>query len=126
MLNAATYTPMVTSGKLRAIAVTGDERLPDLPNVPTLKEQGYTEFGVGTWTGLYAPAGTPKEIVEKLHKTFTDVINSPKTKEALRKYTLYSITSKSPEDFSKWLDAEFTKWTPIADGFREELGMPAK
>lgn len=126
MLNAATYTPLVKGGKLKALAVTGDQRTPELPDTPTLKEQGYTDFGTGTWSGLFVPAGTPKDIVDKLHKAFTNAIKQPKTQELLAKYTLASIASKSPEEFSRWLDGEFDKWTKVADDFREELGMPPK
>lgn len=126
MMNAATYTPLVKGGKLKAFAVTGDARTPDLPDTPTLKELGFTDFGTGTWSGLFAPAGTPKEIVDKLHRAFTAAINSPKIQELLPKYTLASIASRSPAEFAKWLDGEFDRWGKVADEFREELGMPPK
>jgi tripartite-type tricarboxylate transporter receptor subunit TctC len=126
MMNAATYTPMVKGGKLRAIAVTGDARTADLPDVPTLKEQGYTQFGVGTWTGLFVAAGTPPDIVEKIHGAVVGVLNSEKMRAQLPKFTVAAIPNKSPQEFKDWLDAEFAKWTPIADEFREELGMPPK
>jgi tripartite-type tricarboxylate transporter receptor subunit TctC len=126
MMNAATYTPMVKGGKLRAVAVTGEERTADLPEIPTLKEQGYTEFGVGTWTGLFVAAGTPPDIVEKIHAAVVGVLNSAKMREQYPKFTISPIPDKSPAEFAKWLDAEFAKWTPIADEFREDLGMPPK
>jgi tripartite-type tricarboxylate transporter receptor subunit TctC len=126
MLNAATYTPLVVAGKLKAFAVTGEARTAELPNVPTLKELGYTDFGTSTWSGLFAPAGTPKDVVDKVHAAFVAAINNPKTQELMAKYTLVSIASKSPEEFSAWLDGQFAYWTPVADQFREELGMPAK
>jgi tripartite-type tricarboxylate transporter receptor subunit TctC len=126
MMNAATYTPLVKGGKLKALAVTGESRTADLPDVPTLKEQGYTDFGTGTWAGLFAPAGTPKDIVDKIHAAFTKALGSDKTRAQLAKFTVYSIASPSPEAFAKWLDGEFARWTPTADQFREELGMPKK
>ena len=126
MMNAATSTPLVKAGKLKALAVTGDKRTADRPDVPTLKEQGFTDFGIGTWSGLFAPAGTPKEVVDKIHAAVTKVLASDKVKEQMQKFSIVSFASESPEAFEKWLDAEFVRWTAHADQFRKELNMPPK
>lgn len=126
MMNAATYTPLVKGGRLKALAVTGDKRTAELPDVPTLKEQGFSDFGVGTWSGLFVAAGTPKEIVNKIHHAFTTALASEKIREQFPKFTITSFAHRSPEEFAKWLDAEFESWSRTADEFREELGMPPK
>lgn len=69
--------PHIKAGKLRALAVTTGNRSPALPDVPTLDESGLKGFNVGTWFGLLAPAGTPKEIVTRLNTELVKIINSP-------------------------------------------------
>jgi len=58
--------PHLASGRIRVLAVSGDKRAPQLPNVPTVAEQGYPEFRTDTWNGVVAPAGTPPEVVERI------------------------------------------------------------
>lgn len=73
----AVYIPHVKAGKLRAVAVTGTQRLASLPDVPTFAEAGMPNFNIQSWYGLLAPAGTPRPIVEKLSAAIQDILKSP-------------------------------------------------
>jgi tripartite-type tricarboxylate transporter receptor subunit TctC len=75
--------PHLKSGKLLAVAVTSDARDPSLPDVPTVEESGIAGFRVENWQGLFAPAGTPKPIVDKIGRAATDVIGTPEVKSRL-------------------------------------------
>lgn len=126
MMNAATYTPVVQGGRLRALAISGESRSPHLPDVPTLKEQGFPDIGIGTWTVLFAPAGTPKPVLDKLHHAFTTALKSEKVQEQMKKLSTVSFAHESPEAAKRWLDSEFEKWTKVVDDLRTELQMPPK
>ena len=75
--------PHLSSGKIKAIAVTSAARDPKLPNVPTVEESGITDFQVVNWQGLFAPAGTPKSIVDKLSLTVAEVLQKPEIRARL-------------------------------------------
>jgi tripartite-type tricarboxylate transporter receptor subunit TctC len=126
MMNAATYTPIVQSGRLRAFAISGAERSPHLPEVPTLKELGFEDIGIGTWTVVFAPAGTPAPILEKIRSAFAKALDTPKVKEQMAKLSLTKFLHPSADAAKQWLDGEFDKWSKVAEEFREELKMPPK
>jgi len=73
----------VKSGRLRALAVTGDQRIGTLPDVPSFAEVGYPDVSLATWQGLGAPAGTPKEIIDKISAEVAKLVAAPETKEKL-------------------------------------------
>ena len=81
--STAGATPLVTSGKIKALAVTGTRRTPGLPDVPTFKEAGVPEFDLASWTVMLAPKGTPPEIVALLRTEVLKALADPKTREAL-------------------------------------------
>jgi len=126
MMNAATYTPVVQSGQLKALAISGSERSPHLPDVPTLKEQGFEDIGIGTWTVLFAPTGTPKPVMDKLHQAFTTALKADKIREQMRKLSTSPFVHENPDAAKRWLDGEFDKWEKIVNDFRTELKMPEK
>ncbi len=76
--------PQVQGGKLRALAVLAKERFPDLPDVPTMTEAGFPDVNVSLWSGFFVPAGTPKPIVDKLHKELSAVIMQSDVNDKLR------------------------------------------
>ncbi len=87
---ASMWTPLaigghVNSGKFKALAVTGPKRISSLPNVPTFSEAGLPAFDHSSWLSVYAPAGTPKPIIDKLNGEIAKMVASPKYKEKLEK-----------------------------------------
>ncbi len=104
--------PLVQSGKLKALGVTMVERSAMAPNVPTLDESGIKGFTAGTWFGLLAPSGTPKEITGKLSKAVAEVLDDP----ALSKqFSDRGITpaATTPEEFRSFIRSEISKWKSL-------------
>jgi tripartite-type tricarboxylate transporter receptor subunit TctC len=101
-------TPLsnIQAGKLRALAVTGSERLSLMPNVPTTAEAGFPAFTFGTWIGLVAPAGTPPAIVNRLYAEIARAIAQPDVKEAFAKLAMVVSPSPSPDAYAKFMLSE--------------------
>jgi tripartite-type tricarboxylate transporter receptor subunit TctC len=108
--NMASLLPHIKSGRLKPLAAVPEKRLPELPNVPTLAEQGYRGIGTNAWQGLFAPAGTPKPIVDKLYKSVAAILNRPDEKEDLAKKMMSVEVSKSPQEFSDLVRKETQGW----------------
>ena len=101
--------PHIRGGKVRALAVTGKTRSPDLPDVPTMIESGYPDYLLSFWTGVLAPAGTPPELIGRLNGVINDGLTSAEAKQSLAKFNVEpNITS--PEGFGAFLAAEARKW----------------
>jgi tripartite-type tricarboxylate transporter receptor subunit TctC len=103
--------PHVQSGKARALAVTAPKRMADLPDVPTLHDIG-VDVDVRLWSGLFAPAGTPAEIVKKLEAECMRIAQLPDIQEKLRALSSDAVGSSSAE-FTKEIDAEIKMWTGV-------------
>jgi tripartite-type tricarboxylate transporter receptor subunit TctC len=88
-------------------------RSPALPDVPTVAEQGYPGFEAALWLGIMAPAGTPKPIVDRLHKELTAVVAMPEFKAAMDANGAEPIGSKSPEEFREMLRGQVDKYVKI-------------
>ncbi len=101
-------TPLanIQAGKLRALAVTGDERIDVMPNVPTMAEAGLPEYTFGTWIGLAAPARTPPSVVARLHREMTRALAQPDVKAAFAKQVMYVRASESPDAYSAFINSE--------------------
>jgi tripartite-type tricarboxylate transporter receptor subunit TctC len=108
--NMASLLPHIRSGRLKALAAVPAERLPELPDVPTLAEQGFPGIGTNAWQGMFAPAATPRPIVEKLYQSVAAILNAPDMKQGLAKKMLTVATSASPEDFDKLVRKETQDW----------------
>jgi tripartite-type tricarboxylate transporter receptor subunit TctC len=108
------------SGKARILATTGARRSPQYPDVPTFKESGYDIEGLA-WYGLYAPAGTPKSIVDALSRAAIDVIRQPYVKQRLEPLGL-DVTGLGPAELAAIQRADYDKWGPVihASGFKAE------
>jgi tripartite-type tricarboxylate transporter receptor subunit TctC len=99
----------VRAGRMRGIAVTTDKRSPSMPELPTIAETGIKGYEAGSWYGLSAPAGTPKEIVSRLHAETIKVMALPDVKERLFNAGFEVVTS-SPEQFAAFTRSEIQKW----------------
>ena len=107
-----TMTPLVRSGRLRALGTTGLARSRVLADVPTVAEAGVPQYEATIWLGIMAPAGTPKAIVDKLNAEINKVLANTEVKDAWGKQGAIAM-SMSPEQFGKHLRADIEKWARI-------------
>jgi tripartite-type tricarboxylate transporter receptor subunit TctC len=105
----------INAGKIKGYAVTTKERLPVVPNLPTLDEAGLQGFEMTVWHGLFAPAGTPKEIIEKLAGALQVALKDPKVVDRFAQLGTAPVTPEqaSPTALDQHLAAEIGKWKPI-------------
>src|SRR5215468_11508491 len=96
-INLASTNEQIKAGKLKALATTMPTRLPELPSVPTMAEQGFPGIGTNAWQGLFAPAATPKPIVDKIYAAVVAVLSRPEMKELLAKQLMTVAVSPSPQ-----------------------------
>jgi tripartite-type tricarboxylate transporter receptor subunit TctC len=104
--------PHIQQGKLRALAVTTNARIPQLPNVPTLSEAGVTGYEASVWLALLAPANTPVDIVNKLNQEIAKVMANPETKKALYDAGV-EASYAPPEVMSKYMALEYDRWGKV-------------
>jgi tripartite-type tricarboxylate transporter receptor subunit TctC len=107
-----TGLPHVKEGKVRALATTGTKRAPVLPDVPTVSEAGVPGFEAATWFGIYAPAGTPRPIVEKLNAEVLSILALPAVKERLAGLGV-DLIAQGPEQLAALTKADLEKWGPV-------------
>lgn len=100
----------VTSGKLQALAMTSDRRVPYWPQVPTLKESGYPEYEAYAWFGVVVAAATPKDIVAKINADIVAVLRQPDMAERLKNLGA-DVAANTPEEFGRFLNAEHARWS---------------
>jgi tripartite-type tricarboxylate transporter receptor subunit TctC len=107
-------------GRLRIVATSGSNRSPLLPDVPTFKELGYPIEGNG-WTAIYAPANTPKPVIDRLNRALKDVLAQGEPKAKLTNLG-FEVTATSPEELAAIMRADTAKWGPIirSSGFKAE------
>jgi tripartite-type tricarboxylate transporter receptor subunit TctC len=108
-LSFASMRGHIQSGKLKAFAVTGSKRMPDIPNVPTMVESGFPGFEVYGWIGIFAPAATPEAVVAKLNRDFVAAVRDP---EVLRKFAAAGVepVGSTPAELDRWVRSEVDKW----------------
>ena len=119
--NMASLLPHIKSGRLKALAAIPTQRLPELPNVPTLAEQGYPGIGTNAWQGLFAPAATPKRVVDRLYAAVSAVLTKPDQRESLAKQMMTVEVSKSPAEFGELVRKETQDWGEFLRGARIKL-----
>ncbi len=107
----ATY-PAVKDGKLKGIAISSTKRFSAAPDLPTVAESGVPGFETGSWQGIVAPAGTPPEVVHKLHATITKILSTPEMKERLDKAGA-EVRAQSPEEFGAFIRSEKDRWAKV-------------
>jgi tripartite-type tricarboxylate transporter receptor subunit TctC len=104
--------PYLNAGRLKALAITGETRLPLLPQVPTFSEAGLPAYNEKAWQGVFAPAGTPKPIVDKLSAEIARILSSPGTREMLEHQGVEPFIS-TPEQFAVMINAETAKLSKL-------------
>jgi tripartite-type tricarboxylate transporter receptor subunit TctC len=104
--------PQIRAGKVQGLAIASRERSPLLPNVPTVIESGYADFEVPSWFGLAAPAGTPKEIVQRLNAEVDAIARQPDTRDKLAAQGLEPWPS-TPEQFAQRIQADYSRYGQI-------------
>jgi len=109
---ALTALPLIQSGRVRALGVTSLERLPALPDLPTVSESGLKGYQSSQWYGMLAPAGTPPDILNLLNGHATKIMHSTEMKDRMKNSGSVAVGS-SREMFSKFLQTEFTKWAQV-------------
>ena len=102
--------PHVTSGKLRALAVTGDQRVSYWPQVPTLAESGYPQYRATAWFGVVVAAATPRDIITRMNADIGAVLRLPEVAERLKAQGA-DVAAGTPEAFGRFLDAEHQRWS---------------
>jgi tripartite-type tricarboxylate transporter receptor subunit TctC len=110
--NAATVTPLVKAGKLKALAVTSEQRLPALPDVPTLKEAGFDGIGTNAWNAMFAPRAVPKEILETMTAAVAEILSGKAAKQ-LEDLQFTVLPTRSLDEARAWLAKDVQHWTPI-------------
>ena len=109
-MNLASTVEHVKAGRLKALATSMPSRVPELPDVATMTEQGYPGIGTNAWQGMFAPAATPRPIVDKLHDAVVQVLNNPEMKAMLARQLMAVNTSASPEEWTEQVRAETQAW----------------
>ena len=111
--NLVIMLPHIQAGKVRALAVAADQRLPQLPDVPTLAEVGYPQLNLTSWTGLAAPGGTPEAIVQTLYKAVRQVATSPAMVANLKERGVIAPEEMTPAQFEKMMSERLVKFGDV-------------
>jgi len=113
--------PLVTSGAVRALAVTGPKRVSSLKDLPTMREAGVADFESYTWNALFAPAGTPPAVIARLNRAVLEALGSTDIQKRLAEFGA-DVVGSSPEELGKLVADELRKWEPVvvASGAKEK------
>lgn len=112
-INLSSTLEHVRSGRMKALATAAASRLPELPNVPTMTEQGFPGVGTNAWQGMFVPAATPKPIIDKLFAAVVAVLSRPEMKENLARQMMSVALSNSPQEFTEQVREETRKWSEL-------------
>lgn len=120
--NTLTAGPLVRSGKLKALAITSPQRVPALPDLPTVAESGVPGYDLRSWYGFLGPKGTPAPIINVINRESIAVVNAPEMKARLAAEGADSASPNTPEQFRSFIDAETARWGKII----KSLGLTNK
>jgi tripartite-type tricarboxylate transporter receptor subunit TctC len=109
-INLSSTLAHIRAGKIKALATTAPSRLPELPDVPTMAEAGFAGIGTNAWQAVFAPAATPRPVIDKLHHAIAAALNRPEMKERLAKQMLSVAVSASPQEFNDLVRRETGEW----------------
>jgi tripartite-type tricarboxylate transporter receptor subunit TctC len=120
-INLASTIEQIKAGRVKAIATTMPTRLAELPSVPTMAEQGFPGIGTNAWQGLFAPAATPKPILDKLHDTVVAILSQPEMKELLARQMMTVSVSPSAEAFTEEVRSETRAWSEVVSEHKVKI-----
>ena len=112
-VNLASSLGLLRSNRIKALATTWHERLPEFPNVPTLAEQGYKDVGTNAWNGFFAPAGVPRALQMQIQAAINDALARPELREAYAKQYMIAPPRRTLEEAAEFVNAEAAKWQRI-------------
>ena len=112
MSGAVSAVPHIKAGRLRALGIASLKRSGFLPDVPTIAESGVPGFQAAAWTGLMAPAKTPRSVIERLNKEVVRILHMPDFSERISSLGA-DVVGSTPEEFGKFISNEIEKWTKI-------------
>jgi tripartite-type tricarboxylate transporter receptor subunit TctC len=112
-LSLPSFKSQFDAGRLKPLAVTSTKRMPDLPNVPTMIESGFPGFEAYAWIGIFAPAGTPEAVIQRLHRDFTATLADPETAKRLAAVGV-EIVGSTPQELDRFARSEYDKWARFA------------
>jgi len=106
-------TPQIAAGKLRALATTGEKRSFALPDTPTLVEQGVKTYPTYSWWGIYAPMGTLKPVIDRMHAELSKAVRSPDVTKKFVDQIHLEIDASTPEEFASFQKSEQERWFKV-------------
>jgi tripartite-type tricarboxylate transporter receptor subunit TctC len=110
--SAGSTAPFIQDGKLLAIAVSGNQRLPILPQVPTFAESGFANYKMTYWFGLLAPRGTPPAVIEKMYQEIKNAVQTPQVNDVFKKAGAFPSAS-TPAEFTKVIKEDSAMWSDL-------------
>jgi tripartite-type tricarboxylate transporter receptor subunit TctC len=119
-LNVASATPQVVAGALRPLALVNHARLPDFPDVPTMQDLGFAGVGTIAWQALFAPAGTPKDVLQAIFAATVETMKAPAVSAAFAKQTFNTVPNASLDDAKTWLADQIATWRKISSEVKIE------
>jgi tripartite-type tricarboxylate transporter receptor subunit TctC len=106
---AGAAVPHMKAGRVKGLAVTGRQRSPAMPNVPTMADAGYPQLDSGAWMGIVAPAGTPAQVILRLHSEIARAVKDPAMSAKLADQAV-ELVGGTPDDFGRFIRSEHEKW----------------
>jgi tripartite-type tricarboxylate transporter receptor subunit TctC len=120
LVNAASSAGLAQSGMIRVLAVMADQRLPEYPDAPTLKELGYSA-GKGLWSALYAPAKTPRDVLDTLHRQVVQALNAEAVQSTFKKQMIKAVPDASIAAAQAWDKLETAHWKTLTEQVKIDL-----
>jgi tripartite-type tricarboxylate transporter receptor subunit TctC len=120
-LNVASTAGNVKADNLRPLAQVNRTRLPQYPDVPTMDEVGFPGVGTAAWQALFAPAGTPKAVLDTLHEAMTEAMKAPAVVEAFKNQGFNTVPTASLDEAKTWLASEIANWRKITQEVKIEI-----
>ncbi len=112
--------PLIKAGRVRALAVTSSQRSPVIPDTPTMAEVGFPGYDFSNWSGLFAPAGVPPQIIRKLNQEVVRILNTPDVAKSLVQQGAI-VVGNTPEQFTSNIAADLARWTKVVKDVKVEI-----